>query len=172
MTTVIKKNDPFPNEPAGLTLDVEQVFPHIINYWKKNDGTILPEKFYTISLNEVKEMLAASATNPHSVAIRVSNIDNPEIVKVSWEIFNGSGNNQQNEGTLPNNSSGDILFILDQDEFNSWGAGLNGVNALTVRLAKSDNGNRYVFVHHSAITFKKTGGTGGDTFSAGVKIPS
>jgi hypothetical protein len=169
MTTIIKKTDSFSNEPAGSTPQVAQVVSQIDNYW----GSAALERFYPISLTEVIAMFAASTATPPSIAIRISNKNNPQIVKVSWEVYHESESNGQNGGTLPDDSSDDTLFILDKDEFDSWGDGLNGYNALTARLAKSPMGNVYVFIHHTTVEFKAGGGTGGgDNNSAGVKIPS
>jgi len=145
--------------PRPRPIGLRMIMMDIQRYW----GEFSDEKFYVISRTELDELLDGSPASPARAALRVKRIESADTrsVKAKWISYPGDAAIRQ----LGNNH---YYFVLDVN-ISQW-FGLE-TNAVAARIAKTSAGKFYVFFHRVRVNFREDGCTGGEGYSAGVRIP-
>ncbi len=103
MANIIKSIAPIASDASA---DVANQFA--INYW----GNLQNEKWFPIPFWQVGQMLAVS--NSDTIALRVTNIDNPLMISAKWIVFEEALSDSLQDPV----EQGVNYFILEDNTFN------------------------------------------------------
>lgn len=147
----------------------------IYNYW----GLIENERVFPIASWKVQQLFDASTGNPKCIAIKVSNIDDPNLVDVEWISYD------QNNPPPPGDP--DSYFILEEKYFKPeriYSDPRNSIlgmrdlfldfkTILVVRIGKVDADSApTVYAIMAELKYKSGPGGSGGGATSGAKIPS
>lgn len=164
--------------PVNSDGDLDQAQLMSIVYW----GDLANEKMFVIPFWKVSQMLSISGSN--EIALRVSNIDESNIVSASWVVFEQSMADSLNDPV----EMGVRYYVIDDSYFNGpiltpppdimQLSGIRRItttphnNVLRARIGKDPStGNFFVFFLAAECTIIDQGGGGGGALS-GAKVPS
>ena len=174
-------------KPSEETFDPKTMQEQVEKYW----GSHTNEKRFTIPFWKLESLFFRS--NLHQIALKVTNIGNPELVDAEWVSFNAStsySNTYKNSEAIKEasekilkiienltNSNPETYFVLDEKLLESFIQGFKdqGVDTMinqtvTGRIGKSDDNTEVVFFMLGQNNLH-LGGAGGISGSCGVKIP-
>lgn len=164
--------------PVSSNNDLDEAQLLAITYW----GSLTNEKMFVIPFWQVSQMLAVSGSN--EIALRVSNIDEPNFVSANWVVFE-----QAMADSLADPAEmGVRYYVIDDTYFNGpiltpppEIVQLNGIrhinatpenNVLRARIGKNaGTGQIHIFFLAAECNIIDQGGGGGGVL-AGLKVPT